>query len=452
VPLGNSSRWPKPQRRELVVVGLAIAVAIALRLAYVLATRGHPLAGDEIEYDIEGRFAAAGRFLWTTTPYGIAHATTWKTPGYSAWVGALYALMGRSPDRVLAVQAIVLPPLGITAAWALGRSLFAPVVGVVAALVLAVYPNAWQFDVRLYSEALAGPLTILALLLVLGAARVSIRRAALAGLLIGLLLLVRPSSLLLLAPLAVTWWALCGARTGTVRIAITLAAVALAVAPWVIRNYSLDSRHFVPLSMQSAGAYGVFNDDAARDGAHPWAWRPAPTRDRDLYAVRRSDGELYEAANARVRDYISAHPSSLPKAFFYNGITRLWDLRPPGDVLYEVRFTGRTKTVAAIGLAMYWPLLALALVGLGLAWRRGRRRLVLAVAALALAASVVYTGDGTTRYRAPLEPLIVVLAASAAAPWAGPRARRLLTGIEAPGGDQAPEGRGSALPTGAGAA
>jgi hypothetical protein len=37
---------------------------------------------------------------------------------------------------------------------------------------------------------------------------------------------------------------------------------------------------------------------------------------------------------------------------------------------------------------------------------------VLGVAALALAASVVYTADATTRYRAPFEALVVALAAS----------------------------------------
>jgi hypothetical protein len=56
-------------------------------------------------------------------------------------------------------------------------------------------------------------------------------------------------------------------------------------------------------------------------------------------------------------------------------------------------------------------LLPLALVGL---WRfRARRRLVIPVLAIALAASVVNTPNSTTRYRAVLEPLIVVLASAA---------------------------------------
>lgn len=427
-------RWVPPDRRELLVLGIAMVLGVGVRLAYVLATRGHALAGDEIEYDIEGRFLSAGKFLWTTTPYGIAHASTWKTPGYGAWVGSLYALLGRSPDRVFAVQAIVLGPLGVGATWALGRVLFSPLVATLAALVVAVYPNAWQFDVRLYSEALATPLTTVTLALVLSATRVTVRRAAAVGVLLGLLVLVKPAAILLVVAVAVMWWAAGGARGGTLRLAVTLVVAVLVVAPWVIRNAALDSGPLVPLSVQSAAAYGVFNDDSAHDSAHPWAWRPLPARDRDLFRVPRSDGALYAALNRRAREYVAAHPDSVLQAFFYNGITRVWDLRPPGDVLFEVPFEGRTRAVAAVGLALYWPLLALALISLLLAWRQGRRRLVLAVMALALATSVAYTTDAGTRYRAPLEPLIVVLATAAASSRAPRRLQDLVLGQAATGG------------------
>jgi hypothetical protein len=64
------------------LIGLAIVLGVALPLAYVTLTAvNHALAGDEIEYDIEAKFAAAGHFLWSTTPYGNAHASTWKAPG-----------------------------------------------------------------------------------------------------------------------------------------------------------------------------------------------------------------------------------------------------------------------------------------------------------------------------------------------------------------------------------
>jgi CHASE2 domain-containing sensor protein len=64
---------------------------------------------------------------------------------------------------------------------------------------------------------------------------------------------------------------------------------------------------------------------------------------------------------------------------------------------------------------MYYPIAALALLGLLQAWRRRERSLVLAVVALGVASAVVFTTDAMTRYRAPLEPLLVVLAVSAVA-------------------------------------
>ncbi len=59
---------------------------------------------------------------------------------------------------------------------------------------------------------------------------------------------------------------------------------------------------------------------------------------------------------------------------------------------------------------MYYVLLVAALVAL---WRlRARRALVLPLLAMAFAASVVFTTVAATRYRLPLEPMIVILACS----------------------------------------
>ena len=276
------------RRRELQLVGLAVAAGIALRLAYVILTRSHALAGDEIEYDIEGKLAAAGHFLWTTTPYGIPHATTWKAPGYGAWVGMLYKLLGSHPDRVFAVQALVLTPFTVGLTWLLARRLFGLWPGLVAAGLVAVYPNIWQFDVRLYSEALANPLTILVLVLVLGVASVSLGRAAAVGAVLGALMLIRPSSALLLAGVAVSWWAAAGRGRGTAMLGVTIAVAALVVAPWSIRNAGLRDAHWVPISVQSAAGYGVFNDESAHDRRLPYAWRPLNAATRTCSARRRA--------------------------------------------------------------------------------------------------------------------------------------------------------------------
>src|SRR5581483_103458 len=129
----------------------------------------------------------------------------------------------------------------------------------------------------------------------------------------GVLLLVRPSSVILIAPIAVCWWWLGGLRAGTLRIVATLLVAAAVVAPWSVRNATLAGP-WVPISVQSAAGYGVFNDDSASDPNLPWAWRAVPRRDAALFTTPRTDGELYRELNSRMFDYIGDHPSSLPKA------------------------------------------------------------------------------------------------------------------------------------------
>ncbi len=112
-------------------------------------------------------------------------------------------------------------------------------------------------------------------------------------------------------------------------------------------------------------------------------------------------------------DYIKAHPISVPKAFFWNGISRLWDIRRPARALDEVPFEGRSKGTTEIGLGMYYLLAPLALLGLWLA--RRRRELWIPLGLAAFGASIVFTVDSGTRYRATFEPMIAILAVSAVA-------------------------------------
>ena len=381
----------------------------------MLVTWDHTLAGDEIEYDLEGKFIAAGDWFWSSTPYGIPHPSAWKTPAYPLFVGVLYSLGGENPDAVMLLQVLVLGPLTITLTWLLGRRLFGPWVGTAAAFIAAVHPFIWQYEARLFAEALAVPLTLGILLLVLDR-RPDMARVVAAGALSGVLILVKPSALTILAavvPAILIGW---GWRRGLSRAAVALAACALVIAPWTIRNYAeFDS--FLPLSVQDAGIYGVFNDDAAHDDEHPWIWRPQTTRDADLFdpAHPLPDDELRAELRDRALDYVEDHPSSVPKAVFWNGMSRFWDVRDPDEALNEVQFQGRSRTLTWIGLVIWWILLPLGLVGLWMA--RRRPGIAVPLACMFVLACFVYVANSGTRYRAPFEPVFAVLACSAVAGW-----------------------------------
>jgi hypothetical protein len=313
------------------------------------------------------------------------------------------------------LQVLVFGPLTIALTWALGRRLFGPWVGNAAAFVAALHPFVWQFEARLFAEALAVPLTLGILLLVLDR-RPPMRAIVAAGALAGVLILVKPSALTILAAIVAAVLVGWGLRQGISRAAIALGVCVLVIAPWTIRNYAeFDS--FLPLSVQDAGIYGVFNDEAAHDDDHPWRWRPSNARDAPLFdpAHPLDDDELRNELRENAVDYIKDHPSSVPKAFVWNGVLRFWDVRDPDETLFEVKFQGRSRTLTWIGLVVWWILLPLGLIGLWLA----RRRLGISVplAAMFILASFVYIANSGTRYRAPFEPVFAILACSAIAAW-----------------------------------
>ena len=409
-------------RRELQLLGAAIALGLIARVVYVLVTWDHTLAGDEPEYHMEAAYLADGKWFWSDTPYGIPHPTAWKTPGYPLFVGILYAVGGKNPDAVMLLQVLVFGPLTITLTWLLGRRLFGPAVGTAAAFVAALHPFVWQFEARLFAEALAVPLTLGILLLILDR-RPPMRDVAIAGALAGVLILVKPSALTILAALVAAVLVGWGLRQGISRAAVAVGVCVLVIAPWTIRNYAeFDS--FLPLSVQDAGIYGVFNDEAANDEDHPWIWRPSNARDAPLFdpAHPLDDDELRNELRENALDYVEDHPSSVPKAFFWNGLSRFWDVRDPDEALFEVQFQGRSRTLTWIGLVIWWMLLPLGLIGLWMA--RRRPGIWVPLVAMFGMACFVYLANSGTRYRAPFEPVFAILACSAVVAWIEQRRAR----------------------------
>jgi 4-amino-4-deoxy-L-arabinose transferase-like glycosyltransferase len=423
-PPGVSCRAVGGRSRSL---WAAVGLGVVVRVAYALATHDQPLAGDELEYHQQGVFFTHGHWWWSTTPFGVAHPSLGKAPVYPLWVGALYSVGGIHPGWVKGVQ-VVFGVAVIVLTWLLARRLFGPRAATAAAFLVAVYPMAFQFEELLYSEAIATPL-LLAVLLLAWTRVPTARRAALTGAVLGVAMLTRPSFAVLGAGILVAWIALAGWRRGIALTALAGVFAALVIAPWTLRNHHVDGG-FVPISFQDAALYGTFNDDAAHDKVHPWAWRPVPRGYLNVLERPTSD----HAFGARLRklgtDYIRAHPSSVLKAFYWNGINRTFDVRTPPSAQYEAPFEGRVGWFSKLGAWCYVFVALAALAGL---WRhRARRGVVLSVLALFLATAIAYTGDGGTRYRAPLEPLFAVLAVAAfVSPAAARRSRAERSGTPA---------------------
>lgn len=261
--------------------------------------------------------------VWDPAKTGLA----FRPPGYSMFLASVYALFGRSFPLVSAAQD-VLASLAAVLVMAVGWRRFGPLAGVLGGLLVASSPHIAATSNLILADAIAPLPLLLAFtvgggLLTASATSGSWKRAALAGLLIGAGVWIRPN-VLLLGPFAAFFvWLLAGPSLRSARLGLVLAVTSLAVvAPITLRNW-LVLGEFIPVSINGgitlwqgvadAGGreYGarvwdkqVIAEEAERYGRPDyllwWAEPDGVARDRDRYR--------------RAREVISARPFWYAKA------------------------------------------------------------------------------------------------------------------------------------------
>ena len=204
-----------------------------------------------------------------------------RPPGYPYVLGLAYRVAGDGPLTARVFQ-IVLGLLNVGLVFLLGRALFRPSVGLVAAAFAAVHWSGIYFEGELQAVTLTQTL-VLALLLVLQSA---VRRPALGpaiagGILLGLLALVR-ANVLLFVPVAAVWLFFVDRRR-PLRAALLVVAATVAVLPATLRNLRVAD-DFVLVSANGAvnlwignhpGADGVsasIPDLGRLTGREGWSW------------------------------------------------------------------------------------------------------------------------------------------------------------------------------------
>jgi 4-amino-4-deoxy-L-arabinose transferase-like glycosyltransferase len=204
----------------------------------------------------------------------LGHPTAFFPVGWPAFLAGIFVVTGPS-FAVVKIVNLVLWALTTGLVYALGRRLGGRRVGVVAGGLVAVAPTIAMYAMRGASEALFIPLLLGVCLLVLTRDDRSpaTRRAALAGLLLGLAVLVRSTALFL--PLLLPLWLLLRRpRRESWRAALVLGITScLVLAPWLVRNEVV--MHTTALSTN--GGYTIWmgaNPKATggfAPGHHHWA-------------------------------------------------------------------------------------------------------------------------------------------------------------------------------------
>lgn len=416
------------------VVGLALIV----RLVHIWQIRRSPffdvLLGDAKGYDAWARRLAAGDWIGTDVFY--------QAPLYPYLLGVLYRVAGPSVLMVRVVQAV----LGAGACGLLAlstRRLFGAATGVVAGAALALYAPAIFFDGLLQKSALDTFCLTGALWMASGLTaddafdgRTLRRRWFGLGLALGALSLTRENALVFVAVVAL-WIGLRQVAGGvSLRARMTAGAVfalglAVVLAPVVIRNAAVGGGFYLTTSQFGPNFYIGNNPRADGTYASLRFGRGAPEYER-LDATTLAE---HAVGHALTPDEVSSYWTGRALTFIAEQPGRWLALQGRKALLLvnaaETLDTESQESYAVWSLPLrllgwfghFGVLVPLAALGAVLAWPNRRR------VAILYAMSAVYAGSVVmfyvfARYRLPLVPLLLPLAAETLT-WAWRRVRQM---------------------------
>jgi 4-amino-4-deoxy-L-arabinose transferase-like glycosyltransferase len=400
---------------------LIAAAAILPRLAVLVHERDRILiAFTDKSDDFAQTFVHHGTFGFVP-----GEPSAYTQPLYGFFLVPVYWIFGRSWWSVGGAQ-IVVSTLTALLVYAIGSRVMSRRAGVVAAIVSTLNPYLVWHDVHLNREVL-DQLVAAALVLstLIAADRRSMRWAAAAGLYSGVAILGNVR--LALIPVVVGVYLL--ARSGrTWAPVIVLAAAALVVTPWLVRNkvevgcfaLTTDGRALWKANNDQTYALlaqGKWIDDVKDPPGHPF---PNPEEARDIYRQTGKKIHVDECANEAYYQhkawvFVRGHPAE--KAKLAGQAVRMeWDPRTTSSATDSGHGAVRSLAQPLYTAVLY----ALGLIGLFV----GPGRFVaLAAAVLLYQTAAAMTFVGATRYRVATDFLIALLAA-AALEWALSRLRR----------------------------
>jgi hypothetical protein len=255
------------------------------------------------------------------------------------------------------------------------------------------------------SESLYGMLIAAGLLLALELrARQGVRTAAALGAVIALAALTRSEGLILLVLLALPVALVKAPPGGAKRAAACLAAAALVLTPWLVRNWVEFGRP-VLISTNDGSLLAGANCDLTYHGKNLGLWIT------DCISPRSIPNEAEQEARWRSEgaDYIADHAGRVPAVVAVR-VLRTWDLYQPWRMAEFAE--GRWIVADKAGVIAYFLLLPFAFAG-GWLIRKRRAELLILLAPVAMVFMQSALGYGFPRFRHAAEIVIVVLAAVA---------------------------------------
>jgi 4-amino-4-deoxy-L-arabinose transferase-like glycosyltransferase len=410
-------------KRHVLIAAAILTAALGVRVWEVQRTAYRPINDAGSYLKLASEVAHTGDFSTSHAPGvgagGTRGPSAYFPPAYSYFLGAVDLIDGHATLRDGAVNPARLSQalLGTVTVALVGlvalEAFESVTVALIALALAAVYPVLVELSGTLVAENLFTAAVLAAVWAALRAARSErpLRWVAAAGVLTGLAALTHFNGVLLLLPLL---FAAVRARRGFAAPTVLVAAALVAVSPWIVRN-AIVMHGFVPISDESGiTLVGTYNPASAAYGRVPYKWRIYYGIPGERSLIRQShrltELQLSRRLQSQAFDYLSDHPYAPLAVLFYNSL-RLLEL--------EGRFAWRASTAAIdlpgttaeVGVVSFWLLCVLALAGLFTRAVRAVPRWLWAVPVV-LWLSVAVVNAETPRFREPVDPFLILLAAA----------------------------------------
>lgn len=294
----------------MTLLALAVRVAMTERFVGLTAPPDANAQPDQLDYELFAWRIASGQGM--TLDDGTPTAR--RAPGTSLVLAPVYALRGRDVAAGRFWFCVVSALACVAAAWA-ARALRDPLAGLLAAAMVALYPNHAYYAMHFLSESPAGTLTAWATVATLAACRPGrgTALAVLAGVAWGAAGLVRPN-LLLTLPLiagASLWWRPADVARATLlrQVAVVGLAAALTLVPVVARNARVMGVATLA-TLNGVTLWGAHNEQVLRH--HPGAWIPTSDLRDAQHPLSRDEVERDRQAWTYTRQFLRDHAADLP--------------------------------------------------------------------------------------------------------------------------------------------
>lgn len=400
-------------------------IALLVRIVYNLTVaRDYYPLHDSLGYQIIA-FNILDKHCFCLSPQNTAVSTVTRVPLWPLLISAVSLVAGRA--NIFARLFLSFADAGTCVLiYLFARDLFNRRLGLVAGLIACIYPALYIYTGWMYAEALFTFLLTAICYCVLRIQRNEGKSRSLwilCGVLLALLALTRPNGIVV-AGLVILWAAFLVWHKRLPRGALIGALIAVAITcalilPWTIRNY-LVSHRFVPLAVGDGQVLlGAYNNTVltepdylglwVRTGATGLRFTTPPCQGYSACEVARDNAEIDTAIQ-----WIKSHPDDIPRLMFYHLRNFFTPYTSEAD-LPMVRFPGHwsSQIVLAMSETFPIPILLLAAIGLVVSFRRYWHELLFVYGVILSTLGEILIFYGNTRFRSPIEPVLILLATGA---------------------------------------